>query len=73
MVQIFDGDGELLMFFGEPREGAFSLILPAHVHVSKTLIPYFMPFAAPSFDLEYVVLVTSQYGEHKVSVFGIGR
>ena len=73
LVQIFDEEGNLLMFFGEPRDDAFILDLPAKVKTNRTLIPYFQKYADPSFEIEYIIFVASQYGEHKLSVFGFGK
>jgi streptogramin lyase len=72
-VQIFDPEGRLLLYFGEPRESGMPLSLPATVRLNKTLIPYFRDLADPSFDVEYLAFVSSQYGDHKISVFGVGR
>lgn len=72
-VQIFDTEGRLLLYFGEPRESEMPLSLPAAVRLNKTLVPYFRSFAGPAFEVEYLAFVSSQYGDHKVSVFGIGR
>jgi sugar lactone lactonase YvrE len=73
LVQIFDPQGNLLLFFGEPREDGSGLSLPAKVRVSRELVPRFQHLAAPTFALEYLILVSSQYGDHKLSVFGFGR
>ncbi len=72
VVQIFDPQGRLLLFFGEPRQDGSGLSLPAKVRISRELVPRFRHLADPSFSLEYVVLVSSQYGDRKLSVFGFG-
>ena len=73
VVQIFDPEGRLLLFFGQPGGGDFQLSLPAKVRVNTSLLPYFRHLADPSFDLEYLVFVTSQYGNGKIGVFGVGQ
>jgi len=73
LVQIFDPQGNLLLFFGEPREDGSGLSLPAKVRISRELVPRFRHLAAPSFALEYLVFVSSQYGDRKLSVFGFGH
>jgi hypothetical protein len=73
LVQIFDPQGNLLLFFGEPREDGSGLSLPAKVRISRELVPRFRHLASPSFELEYLVLVSSQYGDRKLSVFGFGH
>ncbi|MEZ5063782.1 MAG: hypothetical protein R3B81_03560 [bacterium] len=72
-VQIFDPSGQLLLAFGGAGPAAGNLNLPAQVVVDYDDVDRFRDYAAPGFDLEYVVLVTSQYGPRKVSVFGFGR
>lgn len=72
VVQIFDQKGQLLLYFGEEREDGPSLSLPAKVRLNKSLLPYFQPYAASTFNLQYLVLVSSQYGDHKISVYGVG-
>lgn len=72
-VQIFDKDGKLLLFFAEPGASPVSLVLPAGIAIDYSLRDYFFSFTGPSFELEYLVLVTSQYGDRKVSVFGFGH
>jgi DNA-binding beta-propeller fold protein YncE len=73
VVQIFDPEGPLLLFFGQPGGGDFALSLPAQVRVDTSLLPHFRHLADPSFDLEYLVFVTSQYGDGKIAVFGVGQ
>ena len=72
VVQIFDRQGNLLLFFGQPEAGVAPLSLPAKVRLNTSLLPYFERLADPSFALEYLVFVSSQYGERKISVFGFG-
>ncbi len=73
-VQVFDKAGKLLLFFGGPAEKRdVSLVLPAAVALDDTLIDYFSPLVSPDFQVEYLVLVTSQYGDRKLSVFGFGH
>ena len=72
-VQIFDPEGRLLLYFGEPRESDMPLSLPASIRLDKALVPYFAHFAEASFKVESLAFVSSQYGDHKIAVFGIGR
>ncbi|MCC7377477.1 MAG: hypothetical protein IT581_22645 [Verrucomicrobiales bacterium] len=73
VVQVFDPDGHLLVFFGESAGKRGGLVLPAKVLVDYDHVDHFRRYASPDFDLEYLVLVTSQYGPNKVSVFGFGQ
>jgi DNA-binding beta-propeller fold protein YncE len=70
VVQIFDADGGLLLFFGGAGNRPGRLNLPAKVVVDYDNVDLFTDRVAPGYKLEYLVLVTSQYGANKVSVFG---
>jgi DNA-binding beta-propeller fold protein YncE len=72
VVQIFDAEGKLLLFFGEPEGSEAGLNLPAKVAVDYDHVGLFQGYAAPDFQVEYLVIVTNQYGDRKVSVFGFG-
>jgi hypothetical protein len=72
VVQIFDADGKLLLFFGEPEGSPVGLNLPAKVAIDYDHVGLFQTYAAPDFQVEYLVIVTNQYGDRKVSVFGFG-
>lgn len=72
-VQIFDPDGRLLLFFGEAGDGPGQFQLPTQVVVDRDAVDLFREYAAPGFRVEYVVLVASQFGPRKVSVFGFGE
>jgi DNA-binding beta-propeller fold protein YncE len=72
VVQIFDADGKLLLFFGEPEGSPVGLNLPAKVVIDYDHVGLFQAYAAPDFQVEYLVIVTNQYGDRKVSVFGFG-
>lgn len=70
-VQVFRNDGRLLMFFSE-RDGR-PLNLPADVSVTSDNLEYFQKMAAPGFDVEQLVFVSTQYGAKKIYVYGLGR
>jgi DNA-binding beta-propeller fold protein YncE len=72
VVQIFDADGKLLLFFGEPEGSPVGLNLPAKVAIDYDHVGLFQAYVAPDFQVEYLVIVTNQYGDRKVSVFGFG-
>jgi DNA-binding beta-propeller fold protein YncE len=73
-VQIFDDRGRVLMAFGQPADGSpGGLNLPAGVAIDYDNVALFRRFAAPGFNVEYVILVVSQFGPNQVDVFGFGR
>jgi len=69
-VQIFNPDGELLLFFGGAGNRPGGLNLPAKVAIDYDNVGLFADRVAPGYEVEYLVIVTSQYGTNKVSVFG---
>jgi len=71
-VQIFDSTGQLLLMLGGPGAGPGDLSLPAKVALSYEGIEHFASYAAPEFDVECLIFVTSQLGPAKVSVYGLG-
>jgi DNA-binding beta-propeller fold protein YncE len=71
LVQLFDADGKLLMFFGQPGASLQGeLYLPAAVKVDYDNARFFQQHLAPGFSIEYLIFVTSQFGDNKVSVYG---
>lgn len=71
-VQILAPEGGALMYFGGPGSGRGNMNLPTVVKIDYANVPYFEKYAAPGFDIEYLVLVASQFGENKVLVYGFG-
>lgn len=75
-VQLFNPDGRLLMWFGHFGKTGLDpgdLFLPAKVAIDYENVGYFTKAAAPSFEIEYLVLVTSQFGDNMVNVYGYGK
>lgn len=70
-TQIFDPDGRLLLHFGDysaADQGAMNL--PAAILIDEDHNALFQSYVAPGFELDYVVLVTNQYGGFKVNAYG---
>jgi sugar lactone lactonase YvrE len=72
-VQVFNRDGRLLMFFGGGGEKPGNLTLPAQVSIDYDNLKYFQPYVAPGFQVRFLVLVTSQFGPHRVDVYAYGQ
>lgn len=71
VAQIFDPEGRLLMWFGEPKSsGPAALYLPAGLTIDYDNLGLFQKYVAPGQKLEYLILVTNQAGPRKVSVYG---
>jgi sugar lactone lactonase YvrE len=73
VIQIFDDQARLLMWFGEPDTSDAGLDLPAKVIVDYDHVGLFQSYAAPNFKLEYLVIVTNQFGPRKVGIYGFGH
>jgi DNA-binding beta-propeller fold protein YncE len=71
-VQILAPEGGALMYFGGPGNDRGSMNLPTVVKIDYDSVSYFEKYAAPGFDIEYLVLVANQFGENKVLVYGFG-
>jgi sugar lactone lactonase YvrE len=72
-VQILAPDGAPLLAFAGPGGAPQSINMPTVVKIDYEHVDYFQQYAAPDFELEYLVLVASQYGQSRVSVFGFGE
>ncbi len=72
-VQIFNHKGRLLMFFGDPGLPLGSMNLPAGIAVTKQNIGFFQRYIDPSFNVEELIFVTNQFGDHKIAVYGLGQ
>ena len=72
-VQMFDTNtGKVLMDFGQ-QDKVEGLSLPAAIKIDYDNVALFKKYADPKFNVEYIVLVTSQVAPNKVDVFGYGR
>ncbi|TRZ92229.1 MAG: hypothetical protein D4R84_12740 [Rhodocyclaceae bacterium] len=72
-VQIFDNSGKLLMYFGQTDGSSDGLNLPAGVTVDYDNIAAFRRFAEPKFNIDYLILVASQFGPNKIDIFAFGK
>lgn len=72
-VQIFDQKGRVLLAFGGGDESGQGLNLPAGITIDYDHVALFRSYAAPGFEIEYLILVVSQFEPDKVDIFGFGR
>ena len=72
-VQVFDPQGNLLMFFAKAGPRPEDLVSPASISIDYENVAYFQRFAAKGFELEYVIAVSNQAGPSKVNIYGFGR
>ena len=71
-VQILDESGGALMYFGAPGSNRDSINMPTVVKIDYDNVRYFEQFADPGFEVQYLVIVASQFGMNKVNVYGFG-
>jgi hypothetical protein len=72
VAKIYDSEGRLLLFFGLPGNDPGMMNMPAKIIVDYDHVDLFRQYAVKGADIEFLVLVTNQYGPHKVSVYGFG-
>ena len=71
-VLLFNEKGQPLMNFGNPGMEEGDLILPAQIAIDYDGLELFEKYISPDFDAQYLLFVTSQIGNNKVSVFAFG-
>jgi sugar lactone lactonase YvrE/6-pyruvoyl-tetrahydropterin synthase len=74
-VQLFNKDGRILMFFGSSSDAVSSgaLMLPAGIAIDYNDIQYFKDYVDPSFEPQYLIAVTSQFGKRLVNLYAFGK
>jgi hypothetical protein len=74
LAQVFDKQGQLLMYFGEPKSsGRGAMYLPAALAIDYQNVDLYQKYAAPGYKIEYLIFVTNQAGPQKVNVYGFLR
>lgn len=73
VAKIYDAQGRLLLFFGGPGHEPGTMNLPAKIVLDRRHVDLFRPYAVPGANLEFLVLVSNQYGPNKISVYGFGE
>jgi DNA-binding beta-propeller fold protein YncE len=72
VAKIYNQQAQLLLFFGLPGNEPGMMNLPVKIVLDYNNIEYFKQYAATGANLEFLVIVTNQYGLNKVSVYGFG-
>lgn len=71
-VQLFDEEGKVLMYFGSPGTHPGAMNLPAGIAISDADVGAFEQYVHPAFKAERIIVVTSQFGPTRVSVYAMG-
>ncbi len=72
VCKIYNDEGRLLLYFGMVGNRPGMMYVPATVTIDYDNVDLFREYAVEGAKLEFLVIVTNQYGSHKVSVFGFG-
>ncbi len=73
VAKIYNQQAQLLLFFGLPGNEPGMMNLPAKIILDYDNVEFFQQYAVDEADIEFLVLVSNQYGLNKVSVYGFGR
>jgi len=73
VAKIYDSQGRLLLFFGGPGNEPGNMNLPAKIILDSRHVDLFRSYAVKGANIEFLVLVSNQYGSHKVNVYGFGE
>lgn len=69
-VQIFNRSGNVLMHFGGSYSGPGYMWLPAKVIIDYENLEFFEQYVDDAYTLNYLIIVTNQYGPDKISIYG---
>jgi DNA-binding beta-propeller fold protein YncE len=72
VAKIYNQQAQLLLFFGLPGNEPGMMNLPTKIVLDYDNIELFKQYAVEGADIEFLVLVSNQYGPNKVSVYGFG-
>ena len=73
VAKIYDAQGRLLLFFGGPGNQPGNMNLPAKLILDSRHVELFRPYAVKGAKIEFLVLVSNQYGPGKINVYGFGE
>jgi DNA-binding beta-propeller fold protein YncE len=73
VAKIYNQQAQLLLFFGLPGNEPGMMNLPAKIILDYDNVELFQQYAVEGADIEFLVLVSNQYGLNKISVYGFGR
>lgn len=72
VAKIYNQQAQLLLFFGLSGNKPGMMNLPAKIVLDYDNVELFRKYAVPGADIEFLVLVSNQYGPNKISVYGFG-
>ena len=72
VAKIYNQQAQLLLFFGLPGNEPGMVNLPAKIVLDYDNVELFQRYAVAGARIEFLVLVSNQYGSNKISVYGFG-
>jgi hypothetical protein len=72
VAKIYDRQARLLLFFGLPGNEPGMMNLPAKIVLDYDNVDLFQQYTVEGANIEFLVLVSNQYGPNKISVYGFG-
>jgi YVTN family beta-propeller protein len=72
VAKIYSPEGRLLLFFGMPGDNPGRMNLPASIALDYDNVGLFSKYAVEGANIEFLVIVTNQFGPNKISVYGFG-
>jgi DNA-binding beta-propeller fold protein YncE len=72
VAKIYNEQGRLLLFFGLRGNKPGMMNMPATIVIDYDNVELFQNYAVQGANIEFLVLVSNQFGPHKISVYGFG-
>ncbi|HDZ68944.1 MAG TPA: 6-bladed beta-propeller [Phycisphaerales bacterium] len=72
VAKIYNPEGQLLLFFGLPGNRPGMMNLPADIVLDYDNVELFREYAVEGAKIEFLVLVSNQFGLNKINVYGFG-
>jgi len=72
-VQIFDAKFHPLMYFGSAGEHPGAMEMPAGICINEADLDLYSDRIPDAFEAQRLIVVTNQFGDHKVSVYAEGH
>ena len=73
VAKIYNQKEQLLLFFGRQGTNPGTMNIPATIDLNYDDVELFQKYAVKGAQIEFLVIVTNQYGPHKVSIYGFGN
>jgi DNA-binding beta-propeller fold protein YncE len=72
VAKIYNQQAQLLLFFGLPGNEPGMMNMPTSIVLDYDNVDLFKQYSVEGAEIEFLVLVSNQYGPNKISVYGFG-